>query len=107
MAHSPTMLPDPYGPANPLAIAIPKKETILASDSSITKTSSTLAGQGIEGTVSLDLILHDIAERGRQATGASGAAIAIQQDAEMVCRAAAGTTVPDLGSRINVQFGLS
>jgi TonB family protein len=63
---------------------------------------------GIEsGDLSLDLILHDIAERARQSTGATGAAIALERHGYLVCRAAAGSTAPDLGAPINVQSGLS
>ncbi len=63
---------------------------------------------GIEsGDLALDLILHDLAERARQATGATGAAIALERGGALVCRAAAGSTVPDLGVEINIQSGLS
>jgi TonB family protein len=69
---------------------------------------SALAAQGFESTeLALDLILHDIAEQACQATGATGAAIALQREGEMVCRAAAGATAPDLGVRINTESGLS
>lgn len=69
---------------------------------------STLAAQGIESNeLALDLILHDLAEQARQATGAAGAAIALQRDTAMVCRAAAGAVAPDLGISINTQSGLT
>jgi TonB family protein len=69
---------------------------------------STIAAQGIESSeLALDLILHDIAERARQSTGASGAAIALQRAGSMVCRAAAGATAPDLGMSINTESGLT
>ena len=69
---------------------------------------STLAAQGIESNeLALDLILHDLAERARQATRASGSAIALQRDGLMVCRAAAGATAPDLGIAINTKSGLT
>jgi TonB family protein len=70
--------------------------------------SSNLAAQGIESSeLAIDLILHDIAERALQVTGATGAAIAIERDGSLVCRGAAGSTAPDLGAKINVQSGLS
>lgn len=69
---------------------------------------STLATQGIESNeLALDLILHDLAEQARQATDASGAAIALQRDRSMVCRAAAGAVAPDLGVAINTESGLT
>ena len=69
---------------------------------------STLAAQGIESNeLALDLILHDLAEQARQAASASGAAIALQRDQAMVCRAAAGAVAPDLGVAINTESGLT
>ena len=69
---------------------------------------STLAAQGIESNeLALDLILHDLAEQARQATDAAGAAIALQRDQAMVCRAAAGAVAPDLGVAINTESGLT
>lgn len=67
-----------------------------------------MAVQGIHsGDLALDLILHDIAEHALQVTGATGAAIAIEWEGALVCRAAAGATVPDLGVKVNAQSGLS
>jgi len=109
MAHSPTMRPHPLEPAKSSAsIPLANRGLIAPSDSSVAKMNSSLAAQGIESTeLALDLILHDIAERARQATSASGAAIAIHQDDAMVCRAAAGAIVPDLGAKITTEHGLS
>src|SRR5579864_9487505 len=70
--------------------------------------SSNMAAQGIDsGDLALDLILHDIAEHALQVTGATGAAIAIECEGALVCRAAAGATAPDLGAKVNAQSGLS
>ena len=69
---------------------------------------SSLAIQGIESNeLALDLILHDLAEQACQLTAASGAAIALERGGEIVCRAAAGATAPDLGVRINTETGLT
>jgi TonB family protein len=57
--------------------------------------------------VALDLVLHEIAEHLRQATSADAAALALRQGEEMVCRAAAGASAPDLGTRIDLRSGLS
>lgn len=57
--------------------------------------------------LALELILNDVVEEARQITLASGAAIALGYGAEMVCRARAGGTVPDLGVAIDVHKGLS
>ncbi len=59
------------------------------------------------GGHSLDLILDRIADAAWQLTGASGAAIAMWKDGEMVCRARAGETAPALGIRLSVESGIS
>jgi TonB family protein len=67
-----------------------------------------MAAQGIDsGDLALDLILHDIAEHALRVTGATGAAIAIEWEGALVCRAATGATAPDLGVKVNAQSGLS
>ena len=48
-----------------------------------------------------------IAERAQALTGASGAAIALRKGDEMVCRARAGRTAPDLGVRLQSDTGIS
>jgi len=57
--------------------------------------------------VALDLVLHEIAEHVRQATSADAAALALRHGDEMVCRAAAGASAPELGTRVNARTGLS
>ena len=106
MAHSPTMRPDPFEPPGSGAPSRPR-----ASQVSTPNPAPVIPPKGnapVESTeLSLDLILHDIAERARQQTRATGAAIALERDGQMVCRATAGSTAPDLGARINTQSGLS
>jgi GAF domain-containing protein len=48
-----------------------------------------------------------MAERAQALTGATGAAIALRQGSEIVCRARAGRTAPDLGVRLQTNSGLS
>lgn len=52
-------------------------------------------------------ILSDLVELAQVQTGASGAAIAIEHNGFMVCRAAAGEIAANLGDRINTASGLS
>lgn len=69
---------------------------------------SQLASRGIHSSeLVLDLILHDLAEEAWQIVPGTGAAIALERNGELVCRAAAGTTAPDLGIRMNTRSGLS
>src|SRR5438552_6473369 len=48
--------------------------------------------------------LNPLLERALSATNATGAAIALNEGKEMVCLAAQGTA-PDLGTRLDPQFG--
>ena len=64
-------------------------------------------GGELSSELALDLLLNSIVEQARLATGASGAAIALVRDGEMVCRATAGPTAPDLGVKLDTRLGLS
>ena len=55
----------------------------------------------------LELCLQLIAERALTLVGATGAAIAISEGAEIVCRASAGFDAPPLGARIQAGSGFS
>jgi GAF domain-containing protein len=46
-------------------------------------------------------------ERAQALTGATGAAIALRRGEEIVCRARAGRTAPDLGVRLQTESGIS
>src|SRR5580658_2069376 len=48
-----------------------------------------------------------ISERAQHLTGATGAAIALRAGDEIVCRARAGRTAPDLGVRLQTDAGIS
>jgi len=48
-----------------------------------------------------------ITERAQVLTGASGAAIALRRGEEVICRARAGRTAPDLGVRLQTDSGIS
>jgi putative methionine-R-sulfoxide reductase with GAF domain len=55
----------------------------------------------------LDAALQLLADRAQYITGATGAAIAIRDGAEMVCRASAGSSAPEVGARLQTDSGLS
>jgi TonB family protein len=70
----------------------------------------TLAQHGAESIaadLALDIVLNDIVKQACVATGASGAAIALIRDEEMVCRASSGPDAPSLGVRLDIRLGLS
>ena len=100
--------PDPQK-ADPSA---PKTHLSLEEDASgnVKRLVDALAATGggeLTSELALDLLLNNIVEQARLATGASGAAIALMRDGEMVCRATAGATAPDLGIKMDTRSGLS
>ncbi len=100
--------PDPYRPYDPLeesaSLEADLKVQNLPSDSEVRALTNALAAGG-GGTSSqelaLDLVLNQIVEQACLATGATGAAIALTRDGEMVCRATTGNNAPDLGVRLD------
>ena len=100
--------PDPYRPYNPFEEATPdadlKLQNALPSDAEIRGLTSALAASGggaASEDLALDLVLNQIVEQACLATGATGAAIALTRNGEMVCRATTGRTAPDLGVRLD------
>src|ERR1700722_15757977 len=55
----------------------------------------------------LEAALQLLTERAQYVTGASGAAIALLDAGEMVCRASAGPSAPEVGSELQMQAGLT
>jgi len=55
----------------------------------------------------LDEVLQLVAERALTLTGADGVAVAMAEDNAIVCRAAAGTIVPERGARLDPKSGFS
>jgi len=56
--------------------------------------------------LAFDIVLHDLVQQVRTATGAAGAAIALIREGELVCRATTGENAPDLGVRVESSSGL-
>jgi putative methionine-R-sulfoxide reductase with GAF domain len=59
------------------------------------------------GELDLEPAISIIAEKAQALTGATGAAIALRKGDEIICRARAGRTAPDLGVRLQTDRGLS
>jgi len=55
----------------------------------------------------LEPVMNIITEKAQAMTGATGAAIALRRGDEIVCRARAGRTAPDLGVRLHNHSGFS
>ncbi len=67
----------------------------------------TSRSSGEHAGINLEPAIHVIAERAQSLTGATGAAIALRQGNEIVCRARTGRTAPDLGVRLETDSGIS
>jgi putative methionine-R-sulfoxide reductase with GAF domain len=68
------------------------------------------AGEEVDihaGQLDLEPAISAITERAQHLTGATGAAIALRAGDEIVCRARAGRTAPDLGVRLQTDAGIS
>jgi len=72
---------------------------------------SAQSGGGLSPELSTDLaleiVLNEVVEQACLTTGATGAAIALERDGAMVCRASSGATAPALGSPLDAAAGLS
>jgi putative methionine-R-sulfoxide reductase with GAF domain len=55
----------------------------------------------------LTATLQLLAERAQYITGATGAAVALRDHEQMVCRASAGPSAPEVGAQLQVNSGLS
>jgi len=66
-------------------------------------------GKSLAEMAQRDLLatLQLLAERAQYITGASGSAIALRDRGQMVCRASAGTSTPEVGAQLQVNSGLS
>jgi TonB family protein len=117
MAYHPTSGRDPSPPAISGARGVyvppddpvqPLPETDLAD---LTARFAASSGAGLSPELStelaLEIVLHEIVEQACLATGATGAAIVLERDGEMVCRASSGPTAPGLGARLDGGSGLS
>src|SRR5579863_2557397 len=61
----------------------------------------------LSNDLALEIVLNEIVVQACLSTGATGAAIALERDGEMVCRASNGETAPALGSRFDSDSGVS
>src|SRR5580658_2476366 len=72
---------------------------------------ATHSGGGLSMAASADLaleiVLNEIVEQACQATSATGAAIVLVRDGEMVCHASSGVNAPELGAPLGSESGLT
>jgi putative methionine-R-sulfoxide reductase with GAF domain len=55
----------------------------------------------------LDTALQVLVQKAQYTSNATGAALALRQGADMVCRAASGNSAPDRGARLQIKTGLT
>ena len=94
--------------AQPDASLVPSPETDLGI---LAAKFAAPTGPGLSPDLAIDLalqmVLHEVVEQACVSTDASGAAIALYHDGELVCRASHGETAPQLGSRLDLGVGIS
>jgi TonB family protein len=61
----------------------------------------------VSAQLALEIVLNEIVERACVATGATGAAIVLVRDGEMMCRASSGVNAPVLGAPLGSESGLT
>ena len=130
MAHHPIWRPDSTKPVPSSAVpdpSVPEAAPISPSPS-LTENSGAAESQGsdvaewaakfaahgggkipaeLSGELALDIVLNEVVEQAWLTTGATGSAIALVRDGEMVCRASGGVNAPELGTRLDANSGLS
>lgn len=118
MAYRPMSRPEPFDPAsadegltslgrNSVGATA---DSELADGAALRELANALSAHGggaLSADLALDLVLNEIVEHARLATGATAAAIALARGDEIVCRATTGSNAPDLGVQLNVHSGLS
>lgn len=113
MSPNPRIRPDSAQSTSPRDDKPADDATALSSTQAtknVTQVAQTLAahvGGAISMDLAFDLVLNEFVEQAREASGATGAAIALIRDGEMVCRATSGENAPDLGVRVETGSGLA
>jgi TonB family protein len=113
MAHHSISRPDPFDPPRPsdAPVSLGQNEGGELEDGlSLAELATALSAHGggaLSADLALDLVLNEIVEHARLATGATAAAIALARGDEIVCRATTGANAPDLGVKLDVDAGLS
>jgi len=112
MTHHPMPQPESYGTPSWDEESSGHVGDVVSSQNprDVVEVAKTLAAHGggeASFDLALDLVLNEVVEQARLATGATGAAIALARAGEMVCRATTGADAPDLGVRLETKSGLT
>jgi putative methionine-R-sulfoxide reductase with GAF domain len=95
-----------FGAAQPETPFPPRKGATAETDSTVAGSPPAHGGGNFEGH-ELEAALQLLVERAQYITGATGAALALAQGEEMVCRASVGSSGPAVGTHLQVRSGLS
>ena len=111
MSLRPSWRPDPekknLGEEPPLEAAASASDADAAQEiATVARALANAGGGALSLDLALDLLLHETVEEARQVTRATGAAIALARDGEMICRATSGNA-PELGTAVDTTSGLS
>ena len=109
MAYSP-IVPPPAGALREKRFTppgTPARAEPISADTEVAATFSYLRELIASGTSDLDTVLRAIAEAARDLTLASGTALAMQRDGQIVCVGRSGETAPALGARLSIDSGIS
>ncbi len=61
----------------------------------------------VSADLALEIVLNEIVEQACLATGSTGAAVLLERDGKMTCRASSGANAPELGARLDSASGLT
>jgi len=99
--------PSPYGEA-PTSDLSPTVESDFASLANrLAEHGNGIFSMQLSADLALEIVLNEIVEQACLTMRATGAAIILEREDEMVCRACSGPTAPGLGTRLDTQGGLS
>lgn len=114
MAQPQTSEPDPSKPDLSATEVLRAKADDARFETDFAQLAACFSAQGGGGLspelstdLALEIVLNEVVEQACLTTGATGAAIALERDGDMVCRASSGANAPALGSRIDAAAGLS
>jgi|HubBroStandDraft_6_1064221.scaffolds.fasta_scaffold64986_3 TonB family protein len=112
MAHNPIFGPDPAKPDSSASHSPASRSSEGGSDLAELAAKVAVHGGGrvspeLSADLALQIVLNQIVEQACLATGAGGAAIALERGGEWVCQASAGRIAPQLGARLDAEAGLS
>jgi TonB family protein len=114
MAQSSTSEPDPLKSvlsATEVLRAQPDESRFEADFAQLAACLAAQSGGGLSRELSnelaLEIVLNEVVEQACLTTGATGAAVALERDGEMVCRGSSGSTSLPLGTRLESGSGLS